>query len=141
MHDPKCPFCNVDPQLFIKETQHCTILINLMQVAKTDAILVVPKKHVKNILELSEPEYQDFCSTIREVYQTLSNQHRDKFNILINEGLLANQNVPHLHAHIFTRTEKDGIKNMARNNRKNILTEWKPERTQKFLETVKGYFN
>ena len=141
MHDPKCPFCNVAPQLFIKETQHSILLINLLQVAKTDALLVVPKKHVKNILDLSSEEYSDFCTLIRESYQTLANHQRDKFNILINEGLLANQNIPHLHAHIFTRTEKDGIKNMTRNNRKNILTQRKPEKTQKFLTTIKGYFS
>jgi histidine triad (HIT) family protein len=140
MHDEKCPFCNITPALFIKETKHSVVLINLMQVSRTDAILIVPKNHVKNILELSDEEYQDFTNTIKEVYATLTQHDWNKFNILINEGLLADQNIPHLHAHIFSRTEKDGIKNMRRPNRKNILTEWNPEKTEKFLQTLKGYF-
>jgi histidine triad (HIT) family protein len=140
MHDEKCPFCNIIPELLIRETKHSRVLINLMQVSRTNAILIVPKKHVKNILELSDEEYADFTTTIREVYVTLAEHDWKKFNILINEGLLADQNIPHLHAHIFTRTEKDGIRNMRRPNRRNILTEWKFEKTEKFLKTIKTYF-
>jgi diadenosine tetraphosphate (Ap4A) HIT family hydrolase len=107
MKDPNCPFCNVDSKLYIKETPHSIVLVNLNQVPHTDAILVVTKAHVKNILELSPEEYMDFTMTIREVYKALTDAGRTKFNILINEGLLADQNIPHLHAHIFTRVEKD----------------------------------
>lgn len=111
-----------------------------MQVARADALLVIPKNHIKNILELSEEEYQDFFITIKYVYSILSKANRNKFNILINEWLLAGQTVPHLHAHIFSRTEKDGIKNMLRNNRKNIFTDWNPEKTEKFINKIKEYF-
>lgn len=85
MKDIKCPFCFVDSKLLIDETPHCFIVINLMQVARTDALLVVPKRHVKNIIELSTIEYEDFFTTIRYVYSCLSEAGRNKFNILINE--------------------------------------------------------
>ena len=140
MYDTNCPFCNIDPKLLLKESLHSRVLINLNQMSRTEAILIVPKTHVRNILELSTEEYSDFSQTIKEVYSTLSKQEWTKFNILINEGLLADQNVPHLHAHIFTRTEKDGIKNMRRPNRKNIFTERKPEKTETFLKRITEYF-
>ncbi len=112
-----------------------------MQVARADALLVVPKKHAKNILELNDIEYQDFCTTIKYVYATLNKANWNKFNIVINEWLVAGQTVPHLHAHIFSRTEKDWIRNMLRNNRKNILTDWKEDKTVKYIGKIRNYFN
>ena len=75
----------IDPKLFLEETQYSIVLVNLHQVARGDAILIVPKRHVKSISDLSEEEYQDFCACIKHVHGRLLQAGETKFNILINE--------------------------------------------------------
>ena len=141
MPQQTCPFCSIDKRLLIQETEHCFIIANLMQVATTDALLIISKRHIKNIIELNDEEYDDFCKTIRLVYQKLNNFWQNKFNILINEWLVANQTIPHLHCHVFSRKEKDGIKNMLRKNRKNIFSDRPETKTNKYLDKLKWYFS
>lgn len=75
----------VDSKLLIEETQYNIVLINLLQVARGDAVLIVPKTHVKSISDLSDLEYQDFCVCIKRVHGRLLQAGETKFNILINE--------------------------------------------------------
>jgi diadenosine tetraphosphate (Ap4A) HIT family hydrolase len=42
-----CIFCNVMEKLFLYETNHSIVLINLFQVEGVDAIVVVPKDTLK----------------------------------------------------------------------------------------------
>lgn len=85
MKDSRCPFCTVDPKLLIEETQYSIVLLNLHQVARGDAVLIVPKTHVKSISDLSDLEYQDFCACIKRVHGRLLQAGETKFTILINE--------------------------------------------------------
>lgn len=65
-------------------------------------ILVVPKAHSKNIIELSQDQQslQSVLELMREVSAKETNGH---FNLLFNTGEEAGQTVFHAHGHILSQ--------------------------------------
>ena len=73
-------------------------------------ILVVPKKHFRNILDCDE---ETLCAVMKTV-KTVSNHLTDHcgyegVNLLNASGESAGQSVSHLHIHIIPRKRNDGI--------------------------------
>ena len=122
----KCPFCNPDKKLIVAENAYNLVLANPSQVEKLPfGIMIIPKKHLIRIDELGG-KYASFFELLQQAKTVLSNRLKNSttgFNILINEGIYAGQNIEHLHAHIFPRIEGDSIVNMARPTRRNITDE------------------
>ena len=73
-------------------------------------ILVVPKKHVKNILDCDETTLLDVMNTVKKVSNHLtSNCGYEGVNLLNASDECAGQTVPHFHMHIVPRKQNDGI--------------------------------
>ena len=74
--------------------------------------LVMPKKHVKNILDCDDVTYTNTTKTVKLVAQHIINKLDAKgCNILSNCNEVAGQSVDHLHFHIIPRySENDSIK-------------------------------
>ena len=73
-------------------------------------ILVVPKKHVKNLLDCDEDTLSRVMSTIRKVSKHLVRDcGYDGINLLNANEESAGQSVPHFHIHIIPRKKQDGI--------------------------------
>jgi len=70
-------------------------------------LLVVSKKHYNNFLDLSSGLYEKFLVSVREVIDKIGIKD---FNLVLNNGKLAGQVVPHLHLHILPRREEDGFR-------------------------------
>ena len=73
-------------------------------------ILVVPKKHVKNVLDCDE----ETLSAVRKTVKTVSNHLTEHcgyegVNLLNASDESAGQSVPHFHIHIIPRKNGDGI--------------------------------
>lgn len=73
-------------------------------------ILVVPKKHIENILDCDEETLNRVMSTVKR----LSNHLVDDcgycgVNLLNASDESAGQSVPHFHIHIIPRNKDDGI--------------------------------
>jgi len=114
-----CIFCNVMSELFLYETTHSKVIFNFQQVESVYAIMIIPKKHVLTVLDLEEDEYIDLFLTAKYIHKKLSDAGIKELNYLLNEGsLIVGKNVDHVHIHIFTRKENDGIQNMVRPTRK-----------------------
>ena len=107
-----CIFCKigsgVQPCLKICEDEST---IAFMDIAKDvdGHILVIPKKHYKNILDC---DCETLSSTIHMVKfvsnHLVDNCGFDGVNILNNSGKSAEQSVFHLHIHILPRKDGDG---------------------------------
>ena len=70
--------------------------------------LVVPKKHVASIYELSADEQAALWALVAEARQWLQDQsHPDGFNIGVNDGAAAGQTVAHAHIHVIPRRTGD----------------------------------
>jgi len=69
-------------------------------------LLVIPKMHVGNFMELDEGMYEGFLRTVADVARQ---EGLENFNLVVNEGRVAGQIVEHLHLHILPRVEGDGF--------------------------------
>ena len=72
--------------------------------------LVVPKRHVSKLENLTDFELQDMYVILQQSKLYIEeNYSPDGFNIGINEGEAAGQTVEHLHIHIIPRYEGDVV--------------------------------
>lgn len=72
--------------------------------------LIIPKRHVNSIDELSDVELKDLYAVLHQTKILLIETYMpDGFNIGINEGEAAGQTVPHLHIHLIPRYEGDVV--------------------------------
>ena len=73
-------------------------------------ILVIPKKHVKNILDCDEETLAHVMNTVKKVSNHLTdNCGYDGVNLLNASDESAGQSVGHLHFHIIPRKDGDSI--------------------------------
>ena len=73
-------------------------------------ILVVPKKHVKNILDCDNETLARVMDTVKKVSNHLiQNCGYDGVNLLNASDESAGQSVFHLHIHIIPRKKEDGL--------------------------------
>jgi diadenosine tetraphosphate (Ap4A) HIT family hydrolase len=66
--------------------------------------LVVPRKHVGSLYELTPIEQNAIWQFVGHVREMLAGRYSiDAFNIGVNDGLAAGQTVPHAHIHVIPR--------------------------------------
>jgi histidine triad (HIT) family protein len=70
-------------------------------------LLVIPKKHYENFLDMSSEIYGDLLITVKDVVGKMGVEN---FNLIVNNGSVAGQVVHHFHLHILSRREDDGFK-------------------------------
>lgn len=74
-------------------------------------VLIIPKKHVSSFTDLSAEE----ASHLMKVAQMIDKAFRwsdikcEGVNVLLADGRVAGQDVPHIHLHVFPRFQGDGI--------------------------------
>ena len=106
-----CPFC--DKEIIAKqrifETGTEYVLYNIRRSNK-GRIMVVPKRHVVSLDELSDEEIASFFNTVKFCTKKLKKYLRpDGINFGHNEGEVAGQTVSHFHFHILPRFIGDGL--------------------------------
>ena len=67
-------------------------------------MLVIPKKHCDNFMDLGDELYSGLLNTVKEAVEKWGCKD---FNLVVNNGKHAGQVVDHLHLHILPRTEGD----------------------------------
>lgn len=73
-------------------------------------ILVIPKKHCKNILDCDYETLNHTMNTVKKVSNHLiENCGYDGVDLMNANDESAGQTVPHLHIHIIPRKHKDGL--------------------------------
>lgn len=102
-----CIFCKIInheiPSSVIYEDDDVLAILDISQVTRGHT-LVMPKKHVRNVLEADEETVQKCILTARKLAaQIVTNLHASGVNILTNCGESAGQSVDHLHFHIIPR--------------------------------------
>lgn len=71
--------------------------------------LIIPKRHVQSIFELTDEELKDLYAVLKQTYDYLGNggYMMDGYNVGINCGRAAGQTVKHLHIHLIPRYKGD----------------------------------
>jgi diadenosine tetraphosphate (Ap4A) HIT family hydrolase len=103
----KCPFCQISADRILLETPTLMATYDGFPVTEGHA-LVVPRRHIASIYELSEPEQAEIWSVVGMVRQLLAERYKpDGFNIGLNDGRAAGQTVLHAHIHVIPRRNGD----------------------------------
>ena len=102
-----CVFCSIIkgdiPSKKVYEDDDTLAILDISQTT-CGHTLVMPKKHVRNVLEADEETVQKCMLTARKLAaQIVTNLHASGVNILTNCGESAGQSVDHLHFHIIPR--------------------------------------
>lgn len=100
-HD--CPFCRLNKSRIVLENEFSAAFLDAFPVVDGH-MLVVPKRHVISLFELTENEQQAVWKLVAQVRAKLIEEHKpDGFNVGINDGLAAGQTVLHAHVHVIPR--------------------------------------
>ena len=95
-----CIFCKIagkqiDSKIIFEDES--VIAFNDISPQAPTHILVIPKKHIENASQIDAELSKAFFSAINKVAQNL-----ESFRVVLNQGKLAGQAVPHLHFHILS---------------------------------------
>lgn len=130
-----CIFCDIIdhkiPSSVVYEDDKVLAILDISQVTYGHT-LVMPKKHVRNIIEADEETVTDCIKTAKRLAaQIVTNTKANGVNVLTNCGEAAGQSVDHLHFHIIPRyDENDAIDLKFNESKKQDLAE--------VLKTVRG---
>lgn len=112
-----CIFCHLDREI-IAEARFSLAVFDSFPVSKGHA-LVIPRRHVATIWEMTEEEYADAFLLVRKVKDVLRERFdANAFNVGVNCGEVAGQSVWHAHIHVIPRyagdspNPKGGVRNI-----------------------------
>jgi diadenosine tetraphosphate (Ap4A) HIT family hydrolase len=101
--DHDCPFCTASPDRVWMETEIAWATPD-MYPAADGHMLVVPRRHVASVFDLTPDEQSKLWDLVARVREHLQREHRpDAFTVGINDGLAAGQTIPHAHVHVIPR--------------------------------------
>lgn len=133
-----CIFCKIIkgeiPSAKVYEDEHVLAFLDLSQATKGHT-LVIPKKHVENVLELDEETAAHIFSVVPKIARSLtSTLHAKGLNIANNNKEVAGQTVFHVHIHLVPRySEDDGFQVFFTNH----MDEYSSEVLQQIAESVR----
>jgi hypothetical protein len=89
----ECPFCTVSPSRILLESESAIAIFDGFPVSEGHT-LVVPRRHVASVYDLTSSEQQALWDLVAETRgRLLSDFNADGFNIGFNDGLAAGQTV------------------------------------------------
>jgi diadenosine tetraphosphate (Ap4A) HIT family hydrolase len=106
-HLETCPFCAVEPGRIWLESEHALAVPAAHPVADGHMV-VVPRKHVSTIYELTMPEQQALWDLVGEVRQRLlTGLMPDGFSIGFNDTMHDGVSADHAAVHVVPRRRGD----------------------------------
>jgi diadenosine tetraphosphate (Ap4A) HIT family hydrolase len=106
-----CAFCdkiNLDFRKFY-ENDLFVAMYNLRPFVEGHSI-IFPKRHVDSLLKLDEKEKTSLVSFLdRTIFIALKYAEAYQFDLILQEGEMAGQSVPHVHFHVMPRKAGDDV--------------------------------
>ena len=101
-----CVFCRLDHPI-LAETNLSVAFLDGFPVSKGHA-LVIPKRHVASLWQMTDEEYTDAFNFVRQVKDVLQKKYEPQgFNVGVNCGEVAGQSVFHAYIHVIPRYAGD----------------------------------
>ncbi|MEZ5542334.1 MAG: HIT family protein [Pseudomonadota bacterium] len=102
-----CFFCTIDPARILGSNAHCFMIRDDFPLAPGHS-LVMPKRHVGSLFELTAAEQQALLALLAEAKAGVDAEFRPAaYNIGLNDGPAAGQSIPHVHMHLIPRYPGD----------------------------------
>ncbi len=71
--------------------------------------IVIPKKHFKTLIDTPDDELANLTKKVKRIAKgVMEGVKSEGFNLSVNNGEIAGQEVPHIHFHIMPRFSDDG---------------------------------
>jgi histidine triad (HIT) family protein len=108
----KCIFCRIIkgelPARVVKETEEAIAFLDIDPI-QIGHVLVLPKRHVTDLTEMTREENMVVMSVCQDVMYSIRKYYSaESITIMQNNG--ACMDVPHVHFHIIPRFSGDGFK-------------------------------
>ena len=110
-----CPFCKADviARQCYWEGTHCRALVNRLQLSP-GASLIIPKRHVERMEDLSSEEWDEIRRIIPIVQEVFVKAYGvEDFVLALQNGSEAGQTVFHSHMHMLPRKELSAFQKLA----------------------------
>jgi histidine triad (HIT) family protein len=109
-----CIFCKIVegkiPAAKVYEDDSAIGFLDIMPANKGHC-LIVPKKHFETFLDIPDNDLENIVKAAKKVAKALSlSIGNGSYNIVMNNGKVAGQIVPHAHIHIIPRFKGDGLR-------------------------------
>ena len=109
-----CVFCKIIngeiPGFKLYENDLVIAILDISQTTKGHT-LIIPKRHVQDVFELSQEDANAVMEACLYVTKLLKEKlNVENVNLVNNSGLLAGQSVMHFHLHVIPRYEGDEFK-------------------------------
>ncbi len=106
--ESNCPFCHISEDIeIICENNFALATYDIFPVNRGHA-LIIPKRHFKSFIEITQEEYLAVFDLIENVKTILDKRFNpDGYNIGVNINEAAGQTVPHCHIHVIPRYNGD----------------------------------
>jgi len=108
-----CIFCKIVkeeiPSKKVYENDGAFAFLDVSPLSKGHT-LIIPKKHFVEVHEMDKESWDAVSLALMEVSKGMAEKGVNNYNILQNNGKLANQAVMHVHFHIIPKTENTGLK-------------------------------
>jgi len=131
-----CPFCDPKDRIIL-ERPHAFVTYNIAPTHKHHS-MVIPRRHIVSIRELSPEETLDIASLISEGMTLLHKLGYTFVSLLMRDGLHPGKSIEHLHYHLIPQTdfrpEPDPVQARL-NDKRDVMT---PEQ---IAETLRDYEN
>ena len=104
-----CPFCSrvSSASSLILATDHVIAFPDAYPVSPGHS-LIVPRRHVGRLSELTQEEHRGMWDCVRDVQRSIEMAHGpDAWNIGVNDGAASGQTIMHVHLHVIPRYAGD----------------------------------
>lgn len=109
-----CVFCSAlqtgvsSESLLLRAGRHAIVVMNKYPY-NTGHVLILPRRHCGDFLELKEAEHAEMNACLRDVISALQSEYQPAgFNVGLNLGSVAGAGIPeHLHYHVIPRWAGD----------------------------------
>lgn len=109
-----CIFCKIIsgkiPAAKVYEDDNVLCFLDIMPANKGHT-LIIPKKHYETLLDIPEEDLGYLLVASKKIARALSSSvGNGSYNIVMNNGKLAGQIVPHAHVHVIPRFKGDRLR-------------------------------
>ncbi len=109
----ECLFCKIvageKPSKKILESENFIVVEDTFPKLKGHS-LVISKKHYETFLDMPSEIYEELLKVCKKTASKIVEEvGADGFNLIVNNGKVAGQIIPHVHWHILPRKKDDGF--------------------------------
>lgn len=94
----ECPFCRPERERILENST--AFLTYSLAPYHQDHLLILPKRHIEELLEITEQELKDIDDLQKRALNILSKLGYENFSVLVRNGENSGRSVAHLHYNI-----------------------------------------